>query len=89
MATKNGFGDDLDECEDRWSKAGCGVIGFHASICPLPARRLWEQLKKGDILLGDRAYGEFTTLAGLPRQGVDVVARLHPRRKWIFARPGA
>ena len=25
---------------------------------------LWEQLKKGAILLGDRAYGEYTTLAG-------------------------
>lgn len=43
-------------------------------------RGLWEQLKKGDILLGDRAYGEYTTLAGLPPQGVDVVARLHHRR---------
>jgi len=25
-------------------------------------RGLWDQLKKGDILLGDRAYGEYTTL---------------------------
>jgi hypothetical protein len=47
-------------------------------------RGLWEQLKKGDILLGDRAYGEYTTLAGLPKQGVDVVARLHHRRKVDF-----
>ena len=47
-------------------------------------RGLWEQLKRGDILLGDRAYGEYTTLAGLPRQGVDVVARLHHRRKVDF-----
>ena len=47
-------------------------------------RGLWDQLKKGDILLGDRAYGEFTTLAGLPQQGVDVVARLHQRRKVDF-----
>jgi hypothetical protein len=47
-------------------------------------RGLWEQLKKGDILLGDRAYGEYTTLAGLPPQGVDVVARLHHRRKVDF-----
>jgi len=45
---------------------------------------LWEKLKKGDILLGDRAYGEYTTLAGLPQQGVDVVARLHQRRKVDF-----
>ena len=47
-------------------------------------RALWEQLKKGDILLGDRAYGEFTTLAGLPPLGVDVVARLHQRRTVDF-----
>ena len=47
-------------------------------------RGLWDQLKKGDILLGDRAYGEYTTLAGLPAQGVDVVARLHHRRKVDF-----
>jgi hypothetical protein len=47
-------------------------------------RGLWEELEKGDILLGDRAYGEYTTLAVLPQQGVDVVARLHHRRKVDF-----
>jgi len=47
-------------------------------------RGLWERLKAGDILLGDRAYGEFTTLAALPRQQVDVVARLHGARKVDF-----
>jgi hypothetical protein len=47
-------------------------------------RALWEELNQGDILLGDRAYGEYTTLAGLPRQGVDVVARLHHARKVDF-----
>lgn len=46
--------------------------------------RLWECLQAGDILLGDRAYGEYATLAGLPRQGVDVVARLHARRRVDF-----
>jgi hypothetical protein len=45
---------------------------------------LWDEFKIGDILLGDRAYGEFTTLAGLPMRGVDVVARLHHRRKVDF-----
>jgi hypothetical protein len=46
---------------------------------------LWQALKKGDILLGDRAYGEFTTLASLPRLlGVDVLARLHQCRKVDF-----
>jgi hypothetical protein len=47
-------------------------------------RALWTQLKSGDILLGDRAYGEYTTLAGLRQQAVDVVARLHARRKVDF-----
>ena len=47
-------------------------------------RALWDQFKKGDILLGDRAYGEYTTLAGLVELGVDVVARLHSRRKVDF-----
>ena len=47
-------------------------------------RALWDELKTGDILLGDRAYGEFTTLAGLVPLGVDVVARLHQRRKVDF-----
>jgi hypothetical protein len=47
-------------------------------------RQLWDDLKKGDIVLGDRAFGDYTTLAGLPRRGVDVVARLHARRKVDF-----
>jgi hypothetical protein len=49
-------------------------------------QRLWEGLMAGDILLGDRAYGDYVTLAGLPRQGVDVVTRLHQRRKVDFRR---
>jgi hypothetical protein len=47
-------------------------------------RRLWEYLRPGDLFLADRAWGEYTSLAGLPRQGVDVVARLHARRKVDF-----
>lgn len=47
-------------------------------------RALWDQFKKGDILLGDRAYGEYTTLAGLVQLGVAVVARLPARRQVDF-----
>jgi hypothetical protein len=47
-------------------------------------RRWWEHLRKGDIILGDRAFGEYSTLAQLPRQGVGVVARLHHQRKGDF-----
>jgi hypothetical protein len=42
---------------------------------------LWDALEKGDILLGDRAYGEYLTLASLPARGVDVVARMHGARR--------
>jgi len=47
-------------------------------------RRLWPHLQTGDIILGDRAFGEYTTAAALPRQGVDLVARLHHQRKVDF-----
>jgi len=47
-------------------------------------RQLREELHPGDVLLGDRAYGEYTTLATLPQRGVDVVARLHQKRRVDF-----
>ena len=47
-------------------------------------QQLQGELKKGDILLGDRAYGEYATLAMWPKEGVDVVARLHQKRKVDF-----
>ena len=47
-------------------------------------RHLWPHLQTGDIVLGDRAFGEYTTAAALPRQGVDLVARLHHQRKVDF-----
>jgi hypothetical protein len=43
--------------------------------------RLWDALEKGDILLGDRAYGDYLTMAALPLRGVDAVARLHGGRR--------
>ena len=46
--------------------------------------RLAEELDPGDIVLGDRAFGEYTTAAGLPPKGVDLVARLHHQRKVDF-----
>ncbi len=49
-------------------------------------RQLWEHLQKGDIILGDRAFGEYTTAAALPLQGVDLLARLHHQRKVDFRR---
>jgi Transposase DDE domain len=49
-------------------------------------RQVWDQLKAGDIGLGDRAYGDYVTLASLPRRAVDMVARLHQKRKVDFRR---
>lgn len=46
--------------------------------------RLREFLRKGDVLLGDRAFGEYTSAATLPQQGVDLVARIHHQRKVDF-----
>ena len=51
------------------------------------ARRLWRHLDPGDILLGDRAFGDYVSLALLPLRGVDVVARLHQMRSPDFRRP--
>lgn len=48
--------------------------------------RAWEFLGKGDILLGDRAYADYVTLASLPKREVDVVARLSRTRKVDFRR---
>jgi hypothetical protein len=45
-----------------------------------------RHLCRGDIMLGDRLYGEYTTLATFPRQGVDVLARLHQARRVDFRR---
>jgi hypothetical protein len=50
--------------------------------------RLTEELDRGDIVLGDRAYGEYTTAASLPAKGVDLVARLHHQRKVDFRKAG-
>src|SRR6516162_7942820 len=38
-------------------------------------RSLWEQFQPGDVLLADRLYGDFFTLARAQARGVDVVTR--------------
>jgi hypothetical protein len=47
-------------------------------------RRIWEELKRGDVVLGDRALGDYATLADLPQRGIVVVARLNTWRKVDF-----
>jgi Transposase DDE domain len=43
-------------------------------------RSLWPTLKAGDVLLEDRGFCSYGTMALLQEQGVDTVARLHQAR---------
>jgi hypothetical protein len=47
-------------------------------------RTLWEGLESGEIVLGDRFFCSFFGIAGLSRRGVDVLFRMHQRRKYDF-----
>jgi hypothetical protein len=49
-------------------------------------RSLQERLTGGDILLGDRLFCSYCDLARLQSQKVDVVVRLHARRRADFRR---
>ncbi len=47
-------------------------------------RTLWPRLSEGDILLGDRAFCSYGTMAALGERGVDCIWRLHHARKIDF-----
>jgi putative transposase len=49
-------------------------------------RELLEYLRRGDIVLADRFYCSYFLVAMLQGLGVDVVMRLHQRRKYDFRR---
>ena len=49
-------------------------------------RTLWDGLKAGEIVLGDRYFGSFFGIAGLAGRDVDVLFRMHQRRKFDFRR---
>jgi len=49
-------------------------------------RTLWGNLDPGEIVLGDRYFGSFFGIAGLSELGVDVLFRMHQRRKFDFRR---
>lgn len=57
---------------------------YAAQDIPL-AQKLWCHLHEGDVLVGDRAFCDFVSLALLPARGVDVVARLHQKRSADFS----
>ncbi len=47
-------------------------------------RQMWPRLSRGDVLLGDRGFCSYTTLATLAGRGIDGVFRLHQARKIDF-----
>jgi len=47
-------------------------------------RRLWEFFEAGDVVLADRAYCSFGSMAALSQRGMDLVLRLHQRREADF-----
>lgn len=49
-------------------------------------RTLWDGLQAGEIVLGDRYFCSFFGIAGLKQRGVDVLFRMHQRRKYDFRR---
>jgi Transposase DDE domain len=58
-----------------------GNLHVHESIL---FRGLWDKLNKGDVLLTDRGYCSYSSLALLGRRGVDSVVRLHQRKRADF-----
>jgi hypothetical protein len=44
-------------------------------------RQLWPKLKKGDIVLADRAFCSYGAMAALQHRDIDTVVRLHQLRK--------
>ena len=49
-------------------------------------RKLWDRLRIGDIILGDRCFSSFFSIAPLLGRGIDGVFRMHQRRKVDFRR---
>src|SRR5512138_1379895 len=49
-------------------------------------RTLWKGLEPGEVVLGDRCFAWFFGIAGLSQRGVDVLFRMHQRRKFDFRR---
>jgi Transposase DDE domain len=60
----------------------CGTLSDHDQ--PL-FYRLWPTLAPGDVVLGDRIFGSFATMALLSQRGIALVARRHAGCK---ERPG-
>jgi Transposase DDE domain len=62
-------------------EAVAGSLHDHDSLL---FRDLWSKLKKGDVLLADRAFCSYGTMAALQKRGIDSVMRLHQMRRADF-----
>ncbi len=60
-----------------------GNLHVHESLL---FRELWKKLQRGDVLLGDRGFCSYGTMASLAKRGVDSVLRLHQKRVVDFRR---
>lgn len=58
-----------------------GTLHQHESVL---FRSLWDNLDKGDVMLGDRGFCSYAALAQLSQRGIDSVMRLHQARKVTF-----
>jgi Transposase DDE domain len=65
---------DLGIC--RYAGKGQGEVSL--------LRRLWDMLRPGDVLLGDRLMGNWASIYGLQQRGVDTVSRLGANRTADF-----
>src|SRR5690606_24590265 len=43
--------------------------------------QMWGRLEKGDVILEDRGFNSYASMALLSKRGIDTVARLHQGRK--------
>lgn len=58
-----------------------GTLHQHESVF---FRSLWGGLKKAEVVLADRGFCSYSTLAQLAGRGIDAVRRLHAARKVSF-----
>jgi hypothetical protein len=65
---------DLGIC--RYAGKGQGEVSL--------LRRIWDVLRQGDVLLGDRLMGNWASICWLQQRGVDTVSRLRARRTADF-----
>ena len=56
------------------------VTGRQTAHDSLLFRELWTKLKKGDVVLGDRAFCSYAAMALLLERGIDTLVRLHQFR---------